>query len=412
MIIHNYTFSPDRGRLRMRVRWHKFSVSISIPIKIDTNKWNYDMQRCARNSSHYGISSSELNNMIDDYQRMSDDIFREAAAAGQQPMTSDEFKHRMNVKLGKVEESDNRGDFQKHWRDFVAERSSIQSWSYNTTKITHNTYKHIVNLFPNLSVSQINEKFIADFVSKMSQLGHRNTSIRSHISRIKYFVSWCEKKQIITEHISNTISVNMKGAGRKSNAIVYLTWDEVMKLMNTEQPTLIRNAIRDIFCFCCFTGLRYSDVSRLRWSDVQDDCIKVVTMKTTNALTIQLNKYSREILDRHRQEHNDNNLVFHFFNANRIDYLIKKISKSVGIDEPITKTHYIGNERIDVTKPKWKYISSHCGRRTFVVNALRLGIPPQVVMSWTGHSNFEAMKPYIAIVEEHQKESMSLFDKE
>ena len=52
------------------------------------------------------------------------------------------------------------------------------------------------------------------------------------------------------------------------------------------------------------------------------------------------------------------------------------------------------------------------GRRTFICFALSSGIPPQVVMKWTGHSDYQAMKPYIAIAEKTKADAMKLFDEE
>ena len=48
--------------------------------------------------------------------------------------------------------------------------------------------------------------------------------------------------------------------------------------------------------------------------------------------------------------------------------------------------------------------------RTAIVNALSLGIPPSVVMKWTGHSDYNAMKPYIDIVDSIKAESMTKFN--
>ena len=62
------------------------------------------------------------------------------------------------------------------------------------------------------------------------------------------------------------------------------------------------------------------------------------------------------------------------------------------------------------TRPKYELLSSHCGRRTFICNALALGIPPHVVMKWTGHSEYSAMKPYIDAADSLKTESMSKFD--
>lgn len=38
------------------------------------------------------------------------------------------------------------------------------------------------------------------------------------------------------------------------------------------------------------------------------------------------------------------------------------------------------------------------------------GISPRVVMKWTGCSDYQAMKPYIAIAEKTKADAMKLFD--
>ena len=53
----------------------------------------------------------------------------------------------------------------------------------------------------------------------------------------------------------------------------------------------------------------------------------------------------------------------------------------------------------DKVQSKWELVGTHPGRRTFIVNALFLGITPNIVMKWTGHSDYKAMKPYIDIVD-------------
>ena len=39
-----------------------------------------------------------------------------------------------------------------------------------------------------------------------------------------------------------------------------------------------------------------------------------------------------------------------------------------------------------------------------------LGIPPQIVMKWTGHSDYKAMKPYIDIADKAKAEAMKSFN--
>lgn len=73
-------------------------------------------------------------------------------------------------------------------------------------------------------------------------------------------------------------------------------------------------------------------------------------------------------------------------------------------------TTYKGNVRTDKIQPKWELVGTHTGRRTFIVNALSLGITPNIVMKWTGHSDYKAMKPYIDIVDSIKASSMTKFD--
>jgi hypothetical protein len=39
-----------------------------------------------------------------------------------------------------------------------------------------------------------------------------------------------------------------------------------------------------------------------------------------------------------------------------------------------------------------------------------MGVPAQVVMSWTGHSDYNSMRPYIAVADETKAKYMKVFD--
>ena len=89
---------------------------------------------------------------------------------------------------------------------------------------------------------------------------------------------------------------------------------------------------------------------------------------------------------------------------------MKELGELAEINEPIRETYYKGNQRIDEVTPKYALLGTHAGRRTFICNALALGIPAQVVMKWTGHSDYKAMKPYIDIADDIKANAMSRFN--
>lgn len=89
---------------------------------------------------------------------------------------------------------------------------------------------------------------------------------------------------------------------------------------------------------------------------------------------------------------------------------LKEVGQWAGLCSKHRVVYFRGSERFEDVLTKWQELTTHCARRTFVVNALRLGIPAEVIMKWTGHSDFKAMKPYVKIVDKLKESEMSKFD--
>lgn len=183
-----------------------------------------------------------------------------------------------------------------------------------------------------------------------------------------------------------------------------------MRVYEVELPEGLRS-VRDIFCFCAFTSLRYSDVQSLRWADVDDDCIRVTTVKTSDALVIELNDYSQELLGRYVDEAYPDDKVFPVPANQTMNEKLKEVCKLCGLNDTIRITEFRNGRRVDRLCPKWSLIGTHAARRTFICNALTLGIAPNVVMRWTGHADYDSMKPYIAIADKVKAKEMSKFNK-
>ena len=168
--------------------------------------------------------------------------------------------------------------------------------------------------------------------------------------------------------------------------------------------------VRDVFLFCCFSSLRYSDVRNLKRSDVKPDHIEVTTVKTADSLIIELNDHSKAILEKYKDIQFEDDMVLPVISNQKMNDYLKELGELAEIDEPVRETYYKGNERIDEIFPKYALLSTHAGRRTFICNALALGIPAEVVMKWTGHSDYKAMKPYIDIADSIKASAMDKFN--
>ena len=169
--------------------------------------------------------------------------------------------------------------------------------------------------------------------------------------------------------------------------------------------------MRDVFLFCCYSSLRYSDVFNLKHSNIKKDHIEITTVKTADSLIIDLNDYTRAIIKKYKDAHFENDKVLPVISNQKMNDYIKDLAELAGINEPVHETYYKGNERIETVTPKYALLGTHAGRRTFICFALSLGIPVQVIMKWTGHSDYKAMKPYIDIEDSIKASSMNKFNR-
>ena len=119
---------------------------------------------------------------------------------------------------------------------------------------------------------------------------------------------------------------------------------------------------------------------------------------------------TRDILDKYKDIDFPDGKVLPVIKNQPMNRDLKELCELAGIDEEIRITTYKGNQRIDEIRKKYELIGTHTGRRTFIVNALSRGIAPNVVMKWTGHSDYKAMKPYIDIVDSIRAQEMSKMD--
>ena len=148
--------------------------------------------------------------------------------------------------------------------------------------------------------------------------------------------------------------------------------------------------------------------------NILKECEKIEELKKAvreiDDASIELNKYSKAILDKYSETPIVENKALPVISNQRMNDYIKELGELCGIKEPTTVTYYSGNKRTDEVFPKHELLGTHTGRRTFICNALALGIPANVVMKWTGHADYKSMQPYIDVANKIKVESMNKFN--
>lgn len=400
--------------IRMRVNFASKRIEFTTGYRIDAAKWDSDKQR-VRNGCTNKLkqSASEINASLLGYYTEVQEIFKKFEVEEIMP-TPEQIKEAFNALHKPIEEVKPRKStpnaFYKVFDEFVRDCGRQNDWTDSTYEKFAAVKNHLMNFRDGLTFDFFDEKGLNDYVTYLRDVKEmRNSTIGKQLSFLKWFLRWAFKKGLHQNNAYDSYKAKLKSTQKK---IIFLTWEELNKLREFEIPAAKQalDRVRDVFLFQCFTGLRYSDVFNLRKSDIKGDHIEVTTVKTSDSLIIELNKHSKAILDKYKDVAFEDDKVLPVITNQKMNDYLKELAELAGIDEPVRQTYYRGNERIDEVTPKYTLLGTHAGRRTFICNALALGIPPQVVMKWTGHSDYKAMKPYIDIADDIKANAMSKFN--
>ena len=397
--------------IRMRVIFASHRIEFTTGYRIDAAKWDADKQRVKNGCTNkLKQSASDINTDLLRYYTIMQEVFKEYEVKDIMP-TPQEIKDSFNNKVNPTEEvQEEQKGFWEIFNEFVSECGKQNNWTDSTYEKFAAVKNHIKEFKAEPTFVYFDEEGLnnyVDFLRKTKDM--RNSTIGKQLGFLKWFIRWAFKKGYHQNIAFETFKPKLKNTPKK---VIFLTWDELnkLKVCNIPQNKQYLERVRDVFLFCCFTGLRYSDVYNLRTSDVKADHIEITTVKTADSLVIELNNHSKAILEKYKDVHFEGNKVLPVISNQKMNDYLKELGELAEINEPIRETYYKGNQRIDEVTPKYALLGTHAGRRTFICNALALGIPAQVVMKWTGHSDYKAMKPYIDIADDIKANAMSRFN--
>jgi len=230
------------------------------------------------------------------------------------------------------------------------------------------------------------EEFTEDFLYFLKlRYEHRANTIRTIYNKLSVVLRAAERAGYNVCLGFSHIAVNEEDV-----SAIYLDEAEIEKVYHV---ALSHEAdiIRDRFIIGCCTALRYSDYSRLRSENINEDNILIKTQKTGVVVRIPLHRYVREILTKY------NNELPPPTSQQNFNKVIKGICKKAGINAIIHIERTVGFSVVSRNYEKWQLVSSHTARRSGATNMYLAGIPTFRIMLLTGHKTEKSFFKYIRI---------------
>ena len=429
-----YYLAPDvskktgEQRIRVAITVNKTRYISTVGITVKADDWNGETQSVvAKSENAKGLKGTTINDRLSYIRKHFENYEKELS---HRP-TEEELKKELDNAINGVIPVKASKNVLTYFDRFIREESIDCQWTPGTMECWHAFRNHLAAQGRGIQFDHFNNEGINKFVRYLRttcEMGEN--TVQKHYLNLKWFLGWAVRNGYAKDSEIGKVQPKFKIIDKP---VIFLTKEELLKLYSFQIPangTKVKlhncdgeeyekevhdaaalEKTRDLFCFCSFTGLRYSDMAALQRTDIAGNYIFVTTQKTNDRLPIDLNKYSKAILEKYKDQKFPNGLALPVISNQRMNEYLKDLCELCGLNTPITRVVVRGGQRVQEVQPKFNLIGTHAGRRTFICFALSSGIPPQVVMKWTGHSDYKAMKPYIDIAEKVKAEQMAIFEK-
>lgn len=377
----------------------KDRLTYSTGLKVEPKFWNPSQYR-VRNVVEC-LSKDTINNYLNRIQADTEAHITELKAS-MKPVTKEALKQYLNNYTNPIATSGNA------LADFVTEFVSNGTSKINpstgrfVTLRTVQAYKKFAEYLKGfeaktkrrIDFADVDLDFYEDFTGYLRDVGLATNTIGKYIRILKAILNEAAEKGV-NKH-SAYKSHRFKVVQEESENI-YLSESELTQLYDfdfSKHPRLER--ARDLFLVGCWTGLRFSDFTRITSKDIQGGFINIEQQKTGKRVLIPLHPVVSEIWEKYG-EHLPPNIS----NQKLNDY-IKEVCKMAELNSPEHKAITKGGVKRSTQFEKWELVSTHTARRSFATNLFKSGFPAISIMQITGHKTEKAFLKYIKVTpEEH-----------
>lgn len=405
------------SHVMIRVRWNRKQEEAAVTLKsrAEQSKWDVTRQRAKSSTTHcFGsetYSAKSINTEITDTLEAIDDLFVEFGLNAEIP-TRALFKEALANKLNrsKTEEKSMAFTLDELYERFMNSAGDERNWTKKVHCKYQQMWQQIHACDKHLTLETLTKEKMVQIKNCYVKNGYSNVTTNKQFRIFKSFLRWmCEQGYELNPGVLEFKT----GLKTIPKTVTYLTYEELMAFYRFELPKekLYLERARDLFCFMAFTSLRISDLIHLRYSNIVGDNLILTTQKTSDKLCIPLIDQAKELIDKYKDSEYEGGTLFPVISDQKMNDYLKEAAELAGLDRVVIQEQYFGTIRKSVEYKFYEQISCHDARKTFVCCSLAFGIPVPTVMACTGHSTYEAMKPYIDVANATQRTELAKWNK-
>ena len=224
-------------------------------------------------------------------------------------------------------------------------------------------------------LTSVKSNFLDDFDYYLkSEKQHKQITINKSIQRVRKVI-----KLALAEGFIKRDPFILYKPKRYSKKVSFLTTQELKALENYKFKQVRLQQVRDMFVFCCYTGLAYQEMANLKHTHLISEFdgntwIKMVRKKTKGLVSVPLLNQAENILNLYKTE----TFLLPVISNQKFNSYLKEIAEIVGIEKRLTH---------------------HIARKTFATTVLLYNdVPMEIVSELLGHSKISITQDHYAKV--------------
>lgn len=392
--------------INLVVRWDNQKIVISTGEYSKPTEWNKSKQRLDTSKSNAKrLLNQQVNTRLSKIISDAESYFSEFQTLQHRTPAKQELLELLNSKFHNKVPKEEKKDLIGFIESIVNEmKNGINPKTGRPySKRTPSTYNQCLNKLREFTdVTRIKVDFDSidmDFYQSfyeflVSKKGYKLNYVGKIIKTLKTFLNEALERNL-------TSNFSHKGrrfvAPREKVSNIYLNLKELELIYNldlTKEPRLEK--VRDLFIFGCYTGLRFSDFTRVKpeYINLDDKLINIPTQKTEERVSLPILPIAEKIIAKYRNK-TTNSLPPSIANQTFNRYIKEVVARIPELNEDITVDYFSMGKKISRTYKKWEKVTSHTARRSFATNLVLLGYNSQLIMKITGHKSESAFQTYI-----------------
>lgn len=376
-------FHYSQGRLKMATGH-----------KVRTAFWDWEKQR-AKLDRRYP-EHSDINNDLDKLTHHVKEAYRENGIGQISPEAlKDEVEYRMEWKPRPIDPRLNATllDYAKKYCDQREAQPNANKGTIKTLrKIQHMLEAYAAERGRKLRFNEITLDFFHDFKAWMfaAPRSYNSNYVGKVFGFVRSFMNAAKYEGLHTNEVFHLFKVDAEEVTK-----IALSFAELEHLYHMDLSENKRlEKVRDLFLVGAYTGLRFSDFSRISPEHIIERAgktwVKILTMKTAKTVTIPMFPILGAILEKY-------NFKVPTISGQKLNDYLKELGRLAGFTQKIMVVDSRGGTPKEVEQERWELLSSHVARRSFATNFIKHGIPAVDIMPITGHTSEAQFKKYIAI---------------